>query len=519
MATISIDWYYSIRRLCTVRQRSNFQSNRTGTGNSYGQCRYGSNSPYLHLFKDTGIKVMRFSSLQRFENTQNKKHNTDSALFPEVPHPTTGGRSKKIKRQPTFSSCDQSTFSLFASCLPGLEPYLHNELVSLGFSPNIARGGVHFKANSVHEILQCHLHLGTSSHIYLRAGPPFRALGMEELCLKVSRMKFWKEYINVDGGIRDFEALPNLDIKVTSKKSRLFHTKGIAERVERGIWNSIGVDGQAVIDKMLQNPGRNHRAKNETVKVLVRIHRNEVEISVDTSCSPLHKRGYRLEGGKAPLREDLAFSLLYSAGYSCGALLDPFCGSGTILIEGAAMAFGLPPGRLRRAPMSGSRLRSEIAWKSLVDSTVECAYENIEKQGQNPTINVFGSDRNEGAINAAQRNAERAGLLDFIKLETQAVSAVDWFQNPDSAPSRLLVATNPPFGRRISKNANKSLLPLYQTLGHKVGNMPNSVDFSILAHDATLARQTCIRNLNLQFSTKHGGLNVSALHAKDVTVK
>ena len=512
-----------------------FHSRRNAT-NHFDQCRYQSSPRILPYFTKSSTQLNGVTRLQKRYRTKlssqspNVESENDSGKrqsFPKKGHVKKRNGHIGKRHSYEFSSInDQSTFDMFASCLPGLEPYLNNELLSLAISPHPTPGGVYFKATSVDQILQCHLHLGTASHLFLRTGPPFRALGMEELCLKVSRLKFWKQYIKMDGGF-ETGALPNLDIRVTSSKSRLFHTKGIAERVERGIWNSLGLNGQDIMDKKLANTTisavKKQHVNNATIKLLVRIHRNEVEISVDTSSTPLHRRGYRLEGGKAPLREDLAFALLYSSQYQGGGLLDPFCGSGTIVIEGAAMAFGLPPGRLRQAPMLGSRLGSENKWKSLISTSIDNANENIERQRGDPTAQlIVGTDRNKGAIAAALGNAKRAGVLDLVKLEHQAISAVDWFENPTNAPSRILVATNPPFGRRVSsknKGTEKPLLPLYQTLGHKVGNLQGTVDFSILAQDTNLARKTAIRNLSLNFASKHGGLNVFILGAKDIALR
>ena len=436
---------------------------------------------------------------------------------------------RKLSASKLSHEKDLSTYDIFASCLPGLEPFLNNELKSLGIPQSSSSGGgVHFKLACANKILQCHLHLGTASHIYLRAGVPFRALGMEELCLKVSRQKFWKQYIKIDRVSKTTD-LPNLDIKVTSRKSRLFHTKGIAERVERGIWNSLGLDGQAIIDNKISDLKSNHNGvlqkKQATIKILVRISGNMVEISVDTSNTPLHRRGYRLQGGKAPLREDLAFALLYSSGFGPGvSLIDPFCGSGTILIEGAAMACGLPPGRLREVPMLGSQFENRDEWEAMVSSSMDRAYENLERHKKDPNAHkLVGSDRNKGAIHAALGNAERAGVLDLLNLEHQAISSASWFSNPEEAPSRVLVATNPPFGRRVSKDKKglgtvQSLLPLYQTLGHKVVNLRGNVDFSIFVQDIILARQTAVKNLSLKFASKHGGLNAFVLGAENVAL-
>jgi len=261
-----------------------------------------------------------------------------------------------------------NNFQVFCSCLPGLEPYLYNELLTLGIQPlassapsnenegdddasgrssrttpsNHPRrggGGVAFTTQSLTQLLSCHLYLGTASHILLRATPkPFQALGMEELYRKVSQMPFWMDYIHInDTDEHTVTRLPRLDIRVSSSKSRLFHTVGIAERVERGIWDALGVvideqtktksssssvrhnrKGEIIERVILPNGVTDNREEEEeenVIKILVRLHRNQVEISIDTSTTPLHKRGYRLEGGKAPLREDLAYALLYSAGW------------------------------------------------------------------------------------------------------------------------------------------------------------------------------------------------------------
>ena len=434
----------------------------------------------------------------------------------------------EVRGNSTISSIPPlQNFDTFVSCLPGLEQLLQNELLSLGISSTSKPCGVEFQASSVDQILQCHLKLGTASQISLRTGPSFRALGMEELCLKVSRLKFWKQYINMDPHLQS-NTLPNLDIRVTSKKSRLYHTKGVEERVERGILNSLGLDGQAIMDKKKlsnQNKKEDSNAKikacTDSIKILVRIFRNEVEIMVDTSSSPLHKRGYRLEGGKAPLREDLAYALLYSSGYQGGALLDPFCGSGTIAIEGAAISAGYSPGRLRPAPLLGSRFYSDEKWRSALDDMYEIAERRREHEENSMDKYILGSDRDKGAIEAAMGNADRAGLSNLLKFEHRAISAVSWFEDPQSAPSTILVATNPPFGHRVSKNKKDSLLPLYQTLGHKVQRLAEtegkSIHFSILAHNSRLARQTAIKNLNIQFASNHGGMKVFALGAKDIS--
>jgi putative N6-adenine-specific DNA methylase len=391
---------------------------------------------------------------------------------------------------------------LFASCLPGLEPFLKQEMST--------SGGVHFSASTTDQIFKSHLFLGTASHIYLRAGAPFRARSMTEVRKGVAMLDFWGQYILPNGN----NTKPTLDIRVVASKSRLYHTKGIAERVEKGICTALGV-----------NPDEKTVDENPAIRLLVRVHRDMVQISVDTSTTPLHQRGYRLETAKAPLREDLAYALLYSAGFGAkeskiNSMLDPFCGSGTIPIEAASMACNLPPGRLREAPLQGLTIQNDASWEAMVDTALQQAQNHTTYDYENTQI--LGSDRNQGGIDIARRNAERAGVAEVVKFQHNAISSNSWLENPSIAPMSFLVATNPPFGHRTSSPAKSStsLLPLYQTLGHKLAKIPEgNVDVAILGHDVNLVRRTGIPNLKLQFTSKHGGLNVFALGAKNISSK
>eukprot|EP00980_Cylindrotheca_fusiformis_P020399 scaffold7423_cov122-Cylindrotheca_fusiformis.AAC.3 len=398
---------------------------------------------------------------------------------------------------PLLLSDFQKPLGMFAACLPGLEPYLKAELKSLAFKRiQTGSGGVHFSAASAEEIFKCHLFLGTASHIYIRAGPTFRATSMTDLRKSITKMPFWEMLLMRDG---TGNSKPSLDIRVSASKSRLYHTTAVAERVERGICNALGVN-------------INDEEVGPSLRLLVRIHRDEVQVSVDTSNTPLHQRGYRLETAKAPLREDLAHAMLLSSGFGSRtrSVLDPFCGSGTILIEAAAMASKLPPGRLRDPPLQGLAFQNDAYWHGMVKSAImEDALDH------DPSIQIFGSDRDQGAIEIARRNASRAGVDRLVDFEHNAISSNSWFEDPSRAPDgRFLVATNPPFGHRIKVDSKmSSLLPLYQTFGNMV--KPLDADVVILGHDVNLIRQTGIPNLKLRFASKHGGKNVFALGANN----
>ena len=404
-------------------------------------------------------------------------------------------------------------FSLFASCLPGLEAILHNELINLGFNPQssaerlIGSGGIAFTVDSVESIMKCHLHLGTATHVLLRCGEPFKARGMEELRRKVSKMDFWRQYVG-DCASPPMP-LPTFDIRVSASKSRLLHTKGIAQRVESGIYTALGVNE---IDTP-QDSARD--SERPAIKLVVRVKNDYAQISVDTSEQPLHRRGYRQPGcaGKSPLREDIAYALLYGSGWrrlgenvkqamTFSHLLDPCCGSGTIPIEGAALASGLPPGRLLPQPMAGSSLANEWLWRQMMA--------NAESQ----TIDignsfVLGSDRDKGVIAACKENAAAAGVHDIVQFENCAVKNNPWLGagKHGAVPDSLLICTNPPFGIRSSKA--KNLYPLYKAIVDCAGESGSSL--TILAHDVGLVRTATRNEAEVLFSSQHGGLSIAAM--------
>ena len=213
-------------------------------------------------------------------------------------------------------------------------------------------------------------------------------------------------------------------------------------------------------------------------------------ISVDSSGELLHKRGYRLAVAKAPLRETLAAALLMASGWDqSAALLDPFCGSGTIPIEAALMSLGIPPGINRRFafmdwpgfdPKMWADLRSESA--SIHPSSFIL----------NPSI--LASDRDAEAIKSAHANAERAGVEEVIEFKCQAVSAI-------TPPVGLgWVVTNPPYGVRVSEG--KDLRNLYAQFGNVLRRQCPGWNVALLCNDPVLLGQ-----MQMELYTSLGFIN------------
>jgi putative N6-adenine-specific DNA methylase len=367
---------------------------------------------------------------------------------------------------------------LFAACLPGLEPLLADELAALGADPAPAAGGVAFTGD-VALLRRAHLWLGTASHLLLRCAE-FRCRALGELQRKAALLP-WRQWL---------DPRTPFAVRATARGSRMYHTGAIEERLLAAIAQALDV----------RPPAGNPPA--DAIAIAARVHDDVVTLSLDTARTPLHRRGYRLDARKAPLREDLAFALLRAAGFARGRpLLDPFCGSGTIAIEGAAIAAGLPPGRLRPPPLQGTALQDDAAWQALLAALPPPPAAAIDGSP------IAASDRDAGAIEAVRDNAQRAGVAAAITAATCAVSAQPWLADRAAAPASGLLATNPPFGVRVRGG---DLGSLYQTLGHRARALGDGWTCALLAHDPRLARRTGLP-LQVAWATRHGGLRIAAM--------
>ncbi|CAB9505589.1 methyltransferase K/L [Seminavis robusta] len=432
-------------------------------------------------------------------------------------------KQKQIIKPAPIANFPPNDMKMFVSCLPGLEPILKAEMEALGFDCNEEAGGVSPTSTvSLEDILNCHIHLGTASHVFIRCGNPFSAYGLKDLKKKVGLLP-WHQFLRGQG---------QLLVRVSSKKSKLNHKTAIRTAVLDGINESLKAK-EPEQNRTVTNVKRDS-ADEEALALLVRIEHDQVLLSVDTSQTPIHRRGYRLETAKAPLREDLAFAMLHSAGWcmhdptnpkapvpTFSGFLDPFCGSGTIAIEAASIAAGLPPGRLRPVPLAGTSLYKPQLWRQRLGKVVRKV---PKKEGERKQFQIAASDRDAGAVAAAIENAKRAGVNEWIDIQQSAISAHPWLNSDstsekNSGPYPLLVATNPPFGMRIaaaggkkSKSKVHPLLPLYQTLIGRQSRLSaggKPVSTITLLQDPNLFRKTGA-DMNIRFSSQHGGIPVAA---------
>ena len=235
----------------------------------------------------------------------------------------------------------------------------------------------------------------------------------------------------------------------------------------------------------------------------MRIESNRCTISLDTSGTPLHRRGWRLRAGKAPLREDLAHALVLASGWdkTC-PLLDPMCGSGTILIEAATLARRLAPGRLRSFAVEHTLLHDAALLAELRAQADHRALDRLDFQ-------LLGSDRDAEVLPAAQENAERAGVLEDLTLRRSSLSTcLDELPGPAAPGPQGALVTNPPYGRRLG--ANSALPALYRTLGNVARQLPPAWCVALAAADRRLALRSGL-DLHTAFLADSGGLKIRAL--------
>mmetsp|Transcript_51723 Transcript_51723/g.124834 ORF Transcript_51723/g.124834 Transcript_51723/m.124834 type:complete len:680 (+) Transcript_51723:69-2108(+) len=558
-----------------------------------------------------------------------------------------------------------------ATCLPGLENVLQKEveilLIGHGDPSKKPQGPTIIPGSCVtipmvsdsgsgrvptsFQLLQLQkacLFLGTATNIRIKCGQSFRARKLPELRRKVSKLVDWKKILSMPSNSQPSSQTSSsssesqsqseqsqknvhqihFHVRVVSKKSKLYHTGAIRERVIGGIQDALnsndehdqknidgddhancsgrvptpertksetknvvrvvctdctmnvddgGVGGGGDENSKLQShEGINDKSEEKETAVVsldVSVAWDQVDVFLNAYPTPLHQRHYRLETAKAPLREDIAYAMLIASGFLPSyynshlsndnahhrhnlpqreekkkkklmkLLVDPFCGSGTIPIEGAAMVLGLPPGRLKGCPFQGTVWEDKRQWKDILEEAMIHATMFRRKKNSNCQIRSF--DRNAGAIQATRNNATRAGVLgpdskhsadnDLFSLQQSPLTGQSWVENTlnNNLPQSVLVCTNPPFGKRIGGNkkqrSSNELLSLYQTLGQKILNLAagrtatgdsagahqyshRHIQCVLLTDDPKLAYRIGlpVKSKRL-FQTKHGGIDVSAL--------
>lgn len=358
-----------------------------------------------------------------------------------------------------------------AVCAPGVEQLCASELGDLGIRIRRAfRGGVEFSASD-RELYNANVWLRTATRIVVRVAQ-FEAAGFGELERHAQEVP-WDRWVAPG-------ARPH--VRATSTSSRLYHTGAIEERLADVAGSGDG-------------PGP---------LLVARVIHGRVTLSIDSSGDPLYQRGWRLESAKAPLRETLAAAILVASGWDRESpLVDPMCGSGTIPIEAALLAAGLPPGAGRTFEFQEWPCFQPGTWASVWAAAAEAT------AADRPVPPVLGSDRDAGAVSAAAANAARAGVADLVEFRTTSLSGASPPSVDHSATAPGWLITNPPYGRRVGAGSG-DLRDLYATLGRVARERFGGWRVGLLAADARLVGNTGLA-LEERLRTENGGVPVRFL--------
>ena len=289
---------------------------------------------------------------------------------------------------------------------------------------------------------------------------------------------------------------------------------GTSRLIDNTMYGSQRVK-DAVVDRIRRIEGErpNVDTKNPDIRIQVRQHKGRVSVSLDISGESLHRRGYRTGQGSAPIKENLAVALLLRAGWPAmikegGALLDPMCGSGTLIIEGAMMAADIAPGMLRERYGFDQWLQHDTElWQTLVDEAHQRKTTGLE----NLELDIRGYDANPRVLEYTTKNIENAGLDDHIRL---AHKPIDQFGKPTA--ERGLLLTNPPYGERLGEV--EELIPLYQKLGTVLQKNFTGWRAAIFTGNLELGRETDLSPTK-QYSLFNGTIPCKLLVFEDMSSK
>ncbi len=375
---------------------------------------------------------------------------------------------------------------LFAVATPGLEEVTAGELRDLRCKGvRTQPGGVAFRGDLT-TALRTNLWLRTATRILLRV-EAFGARRLRDLRANAAAVP-WRRLLPTTGSIR---------VQATCRKSSIYHSGAAAQRVAEAVGATLGLEVEpAGADRFRVGTATPDVPEQ---RLLVRLDHDRAQLSLDTSGERLHRRGYRLETAKAPLRETLAAALLRLAGWrGATPLVDPLCGAGTLVIEAALLAARIPPGLGRTFALE--------AWPGFDPEARGRLLDEARARRRPLPAPVRGADRDAGAVDAARRNAERAGVGAEITFERAPLSALTL------TPAPGLVVCNPPYGRRLGRAG--PLRNLYATLGARLAAAPPGWQLALVTAAPDLARATGLPLQRLALPVPHGGLTAHLLLGK-----
>ena len=308
------------------------------------------------------------------------------------------------------------TYQLVATAASGIEAITGKELKDMGYEVQVENGKAFFKGSTA-DIIKTNLWLRTADRIKIIFGA-FEAKTFDDLFEQTKALP-WEDILPMDA------AFP---VSGKSVKSTLYSVPDCQSIVKK-----------AIVDRLSDVYSRRARLPESGAEypIEVSILKDEVSLTIDTSGSSLFKRGYRTEKGGAPIKENMAASLIkLTSWFPEKPFYDPTCGSGTIPIEAALIGLNIAPGLQRSFISEDWNIFAADEWKTLRTEAKMAANYDVE-------LDILGTDLDQNMIEIAKRNAEKAGVEDFIEFRQLALK--DFKTDKEYG----VIVSNPPYGERL----------------------------------------------------------------------
>ncbi|MEJ9149492.1 class I SAM-dependent RNA methyltransferase [Bacillus smithii] len=340
-----------------------------------------------------------------------------------------------------------STYTIIATTAMGLEAIAAKEVRNLGYECKTENGRVLFQGDEK-AIARANLWLRTADRIKIRVGR-FKAFTFDELFEQTKALS-WEQYLPVDA---------EFPVQGKSVKSKLYSVpdcqaivkKAIVERLKKAYHHPSWLEENGAL-----------------FKIEVAIHKDEVELLLDTSGSGLHKRGYRAGQGEAPLKETLAAALVLLTNWTPDRpFIDPFCGSGTIPIEAALIGQNIAPG-FNRSFVSET-------WPWMNAAIWDDAHTEVEDLAEyDRELHIMGTDIDHRMIDISKQNAYEAGLGELIQFKQMQVKDLH------TTKEYGVIVGNPPYGERLGEKAEVEAM--YRDMGRTFAKLETWSIYILTSH-------------------------------------
>ncbi|PID78464.1 MAG: hypothetical protein CSA42_00350 [Gammaproteobacteria bacterium] len=376
---------------------------------------------------------------------------------------------KKIKRM------TKKNFPVFASIPPGfLDPAEKEIKTRLEHAGNIhkTKGGISFNTD-FEGIIKANILTGIPTRILVRIAK-FNSQNFDTLQKYMEEIPF--ELFLYKG--------KDLNIKVSSRKSRLIHTGAIKEKAGESINRRLSLNESLETDLIKENPN-----------IFIRISRDRVSVSIDSSGEPLYKRGLKKFVNEAPLRENLCMAAILKSGYNKKQpFFDPMCGSGTFSAEAAILSTNTPPGIFRNYSFQNWPLFSRFKNKDI--------YKELKKNISPPKSIIYSSDISLKNVKAASENLKKTHLEKAVKR-----ACINFFDIYPQCKEGT-IAINPPYGIRLDKDKK-----LFEKIGLKLTKDFKNWNLVFILPVNIKSRYFSEKNFDTSFFI-HGGIDMALFTGK-----